>query len=76
MNEPRRQSWHTIASLLPFLWEYRGRVILAMAFLVIAKLASVGLPLILKDIVDALDRSQNLIIALPVGLLIAYGLDD
>lgn len=74
MNEPRRQSWHTIASLLPFLWEYRGRVILAMAFLVIAKLASVGLPLILKDIVDALDRSQNLIIALPVGLLIAYGL--
>lgn len=74
MTEPRRQSWHTMASLLPFLWEFRGRVMLAMACLVIAKVASVGLPLILKEIVDALDRSQNLLIALPVGMLIAYGL--
>ncbi|NOX27327.1 MAG: ABC transporter ATP-binding protein/permease [Gammaproteobacteria bacterium] len=74
MIEPRRQSWQTFASLLPFLWEFRGRVIIAMAFLVVAKIASVGLPLILKEIVDALDRSQNLIIALPVGMLIAYGL--
>jgi len=74
MPQPRRQSWHTIASLLPFLWEFRSRVILAMVCLVIAKLASVGLPLILKEIVDALDRSQNLLIALPAGLLIAYGI--
>ncbi len=74
MPQARRQSWHTIASLLPFLWEFRGRVILAMTCLVIAKLASVGLPLILKEIVDALDRSQNILIALPVGLLIGYGL--
>jgi len=74
MPQPRRQSWHTIASLLPFLWEFRSRVILAMVCLVFAKLASVGLPLILKEIVDALDRSQNLLIALPAGLLIAYGI--
>ncbi|MBL4851310.1 MAG: ABC transporter ATP-binding protein/permease [Gammaproteobacteria bacterium] len=74
MPESRRKNWHTLASLLPFLWEFRARVILAMAFLVVAKLASVGLPLILKEIVDALDRSQNILIALPVGLLMGYGL--
>jgi len=74
MSESRRKNWHTLASLLPFLWEFRARVILAMACLVIAKLASVGLPLILKEIVDALDRSQDILIALPVGLLIGYGL--
>jgi len=74
MPEPRRKNWHTLASLLPFLWEFRGRVMLAMACLLVAKLASVGLPLILKEIVDALDRSQDILIALPVGLLIGYGL--
>ncbi|PCH60646.1 MAG: metal ABC transporter permease [Gammaproteobacteria bacterium] len=74
MSKPRRNSWHTIASLLPFLWEFRSRVILAMACLVLAKLASVSLPLVLKDIVDALDTSQNAILVLPVALLLSYGL--
>jgi len=74
MSKPRRNSWHTIASLLPFLWEFRSRVILAMACLVLAKLASVSLPLVLKDIVDALDTSQNAILVLPVALLFSYGL--
>ena len=74
MPEQRRQSWQTIASLLPYLWEFRGRVLIAMGCLVLAKLANVYLPLVLKDIVDALDRSQNTLIVLPIGLLLAYGL--
>jgi len=45
-----------------------------MACLVLAKLASVSLPLVLKDIVDALDTSQNAILVLPVALLLSYGL--
>lgn len=74
MTEPRRQSWQAIASLLPFLWEFRGRVILALSCLVVAKLANVGVPLVLKDIVDSVDASQNPVIVLPVALLLAYGL--
>ena len=68
----RRSEWHTIARVLPYLWEYRGRVLLALVFLVIAKLANVGVPLVLKEIVDALDPRQAALL-LPLALLIAYG---
>ena len=68
-----RNDWKTIRSLLPYLWEFRGRVALAMALLVAAKIASVWVPLALKDIVDALNRPKDLLI-LPVAFLIAYGL--
>ncbi len=65
--------WHTIRSLLPYLWEFRGRVILAMAFLVLAKVANVGVPLLLKEIVDALDAGRQTVLALPLILLLGYG---
>src|SRR3990170_1523742 len=68
----RRSEWHTIARVLPYLWEYRGRVLLALVFLVIAKLANVGVPLVLKEIVDALD-SRQAVLAVPLALLVAYG---
>ncbi|MCW8983023.1 MAG: ABC transporter ATP-binding protein/permease [Gammaproteobacteria bacterium] len=61
-------------SLLPFLWDYRGRAGLALAFLVISKMAVVGVPLALKEIVDYLDRPNYSDVALPIVLLIAYGL--
>lgn len=59
-------------SLAPFLWEYRGRVALSVAALVLAKIANVGVPLVLKEIVDALDRDPSLLV-LPLALLLAYG---
>lgn len=62
-----------IKSLLPYLWEFKGRVMLAMAFLITAKLANVGLPLALKQIIDSLDSSINPIAILPLALLLAYG---
>ena len=68
----RRSDWTAIKSLLPYLWEFRGRVILALIFLALAKVASVSVPLILKDIVDALNPSKAAL-ALPVFLLLAYG---
>ncbi len=68
----RRSEWHTVARVVPYLWEYRGRVLLALAFLVIAKLANVGVPLVLKEIVDALDARQAALM-LPLALLVAYG---
>nr|WP_296673726.1 ABC transporter ATP-binding protein/permease [Sulfuricaulis sp.] len=57
---------------MPYLWEFRGRVALAMAFLALAKIATVSVPLVLKEIVDALSTT-NATLALPVFLLVAYG---
>jgi ATP-binding cassette subfamily B protein len=59
--------------LLPYLWEYRWRVLFALACLVVAKLANVGVPLVLKEVVDSLDPGRA-VIAVPFALLIAYGL--
>src|SRR3989344_1536407 len=50
----QRNDWKTIKSLLPYLWEFRGRVVLALVFLAMAKVANVSVPLVLKEIVDAL----------------------
>lgn len=62
----------TIAALLPYLWEFKGRVILALSLLVLAKLANVSVPLVLKEIVDALNQ-PDAILVLPAFLLISYG---
>ena len=67
-----RNDWKTIRSLLPYLWEFKSRVVLALALLVMAKLANVAVPLILKEIIDALDQPRALL-TLPILLLIAYG---
>src|SRR3990172_2065140 len=67
-----RSEWHALAPLLPYLWEFRGRVLLAFALLVGAKLANVGVPLIMKEIVDLLSMERALI-AVPFLLLVGYG---
>jgi ATP-binding cassette subfamily B protein len=74
MEKPprNRNDWKTIRTLLPYLWEFKGRVAVALALLIMAKVANVGVPLILKEIIDALDRPRALI-ALPLLLLVGYG---
>ncbi|HEX7234648.1 MAG TPA: ABC transporter ATP-binding protein/permease [Nitrosospira sp.] len=67
-----RNDWKTVRSLLPYLWEFKGRVVLALSLLILAKLANVGVPLVLKEIIDALDRPRDLMV-LPVLLLAGYG---
>ena len=62
----------TLKSLAPFLWDYRGRVALAVASLVLSKVANVGIPLVLKDIVDALGETGTQLV-LPLALLLGYG---
>lgn len=69
-----RKDWRTIRSLLPYLWAYRGRAALAVGFLILAKLANVGVPVVLKEIVDALDTPEGRQVALPIAMLVAYGL--
>ena len=60
--------------MLPYIWDYRGRVLVALVCLVISKLAMVGVPLVLKHIVDGLDAAPDKTIVLPVMLLLVYGL--
>ena len=67
-----RNEWRAVRMVVPYLWEYRGRVVLALSFLVAAKFANVGVPLVMKEIVDSLD-SQKAALLLPLALLIVYG---
>ena len=69
----RRSEWRAVGMLFPYLWEFRARVALALAFLISAKLANVGVPLILKEVVDSLD-AQTAVLVLPLALLAAYGI--
>ncbi len=62
-----------LKKLWPYLLRMRTRVILALGFLILAKVANVGIPVVLKEIVDSLDQ-QNIALVLPLGLLFAYGL--
>jgi ABC-type transport system involved in Fe-S cluster assembly fused permease/ATPase subunit len=71
-----RHDWRVISRLLPYLWQFRGRVAVAMALLVAAKTANVLVPVTLKYIVDALDKTlqQPLqMLVVPLGLVFAYG---
>ncbi|HEY7945776.1 MAG: ABCB family ABC transporter ATP-binding protein/permease [Burkholderiales bacterium] len=69
-----RGDWHTVRTLLPYLLAYRGRVLLALGCLVAAKLANVGVPLLLKEIVDRLTAATpGQVLVLPLALLAAYG---
>ena len=68
-----RGDWQTIRTLLPYLWGYRGRIGAALTCLVLAKVANVGVPVLLKRIVDSLDPRMAAL-AVPLALLVAYGL--
>ncbi|WP_374434793.1 ABC transporter ATP-binding protein/permease [Inhella sp.] len=71
---PQRRDRQTLAKLLPYFWQYRWRVALALAFMVGAKLANVGVPLLLKRLVDGLNgAAANPAFVIPLGLLLAYG---
>ena len=71
-----RSEWGVIATLVPYLWTFKWRVLLALAFLIAAKVGNVGVPLVLKHIVDALSikpGDPTALLVLPVSLLVAYG---
>ena len=68
-----RSDFSVFRRLLPYLWEFRGRVLLAVLFLVAAKLANITVPIVMKTIVDGLSGDKALL-AVPVTLLLAYAL--
>jgi len=69
-----RKDKQNLKRMFPFIWEYKGRVLLALGSLIGAKLATVGVPFVLKDIVDTLDvQLESKLLFLPLSLLLAYG---
>ena len=75
-NQATRNDWLTLKTFFPYLWAYKWRVSLALAFLVGAKLANVGVPLVLKQLIDGLAITPShprALLVLPIGILIAYG---
>ena len=76
-NQHTRNDWGTLKTLVPYLWAYKWRVLLALVCLVGAKLANVGVPLVLKKLIDGLaitPAQPASMLVLPVGVLVAYGL--
>jgi ABC-type transport system involved in Fe-S cluster assembly fused permease/ATPase subunit len=74
---PRRSDWATLNTLIPYLLVYKWRVLAALACLIGAKVANVGVPLVLKKIIDQLSisaASPQALLVLPLGALVAYGL--
>ncbi|WP_394205080.1 ABCB family ABC transporter ATP-binding protein/permease [Shewanella waksmanii] len=66
-------NWHVLKLLWPYLLEFKARVGLALMCLVVAKVASVSLPFVLKDLVDSLSTAPEQLLAVPIGLVVAYG---
>lgn len=69
----QRSDWQTLRTLFPYLWRYKARVILALSCMVLAKVATVWIPLLLKDIVDHLTAKPQALLLVPVALIVAYG---
>ncbi|MES2243943.1 MAG: ABC transporter ATP-binding protein/permease [Pseudomonadota bacterium] len=72
-----RSDWATLQRLFPYLWDYKWRVMAALAFMVGAKLANVGVPLLLKNLVDAMSFKPGdvqAVLIVPAALLVGYGL--
>jgi len=73
---PPKSDWSTLSRLFPYLWVYKWRVIAALAFMVGAKLANVSVPLLLKNLVDAMSfkpGDPGALLVVPVALLVGYG---
>ncbi len=73
-NDLPRSDWATLTRLFPYLWRYKWRVGIALAFMVGAKIANVGVPILLKTLVDDMTITPTrALLVVPVALLIAYG---
>jgi ATP-binding cassette, subfamily B, heavy metal transporter len=72
-----RSDWATLQRLFPYLWQYKWRTLLALGFMIGAKLANVGVPVLLKTLVDTMSfkpSDPTAVLVVPIGLLVAYGL--
>ena len=73
---PGRGDWRVIRDLLPYLLEYRFRVLIALSCLIAAKVTNLGIPIVLKDLIDSLNINANspqALLVVPLGIIVAYG---
>ena len=73
-----RHDWQTVKTLLPYLWAWKGRVVFALACLLLAKLTNVAVPMVFKDIIDTFtlpgaNKLEQAVLLVPLGLLATYG---
>ena len=74
---PDRSDWDTLKRLFPYLWDYKWRVLAALSFMLFAKLGNVGVPLLLKNLVDTMNikpGDTQALLVVPAALLLGYGL--
>ena len=74
---PARSDLDTLKRLFPYLWDYKWRVLAALTFVLAAKLGNVGVPLLLKNLVDTLSLKPGdvqAVLVVPVALLLGYGM--
>lgn len=72
----QRGDWRVIRDLLPYLLEYRFRVLIALSCLIAAKVTNLGIPIVLKDLIDSLNINANspqALLVVPLGIIVAYG---
>ena len=69
----QRLDWNAIRVLFPYLLEFKGRIAIALTLLVLSKLANVAVPLVLKEIIDAMNQPRAMLVV-PVFLVVGYGL--
>lgn len=72
--EGGRKDIRNLKRIFPYIWEYRGRVLIALLSLILSKVAIVGIPLVFKEIIDILDKTDKSTIAIPISLFLLYGL--
>lgn len=72
----QQQDWQVVKNLLPYLSAYKARIIFTVICLVMAKVANLGVPILLKQIVDAMSIQSipKALLVVPVSLIVAYGL--
>ena len=71
-----RGDWRVIRDLLPYLLEYRFRVLIALSCLIAAKVTNLGIPIVLKELIDSLNINANspqALLVVPLGIIVAYG---
>ena len=72
----QHSDWQVIKNLMPYIWKFKARVIITLLCLIGAKVANLGVPIVLKKIVDALSitSTSQMLLVVPVSLIISYGL--
>jgi len=72
--EGNRKDIRNLKRIFPYIWEYKGRVLIALSSLILSKVAFVGIPLVFKEIIDILDKVDKSAVLVPISLFLLYGI--